>query len=147
MRRSIIWAILSYDKPLGLPAQMLHWSRPKADSQIQVSNTHALSLSLALSASRLPPTLKPKAYIRLTYSFYEMKSLPSSQPGHAESADLRPDGVRGRWWHETVRGLGVIREDEGLNVGVVRAGAWYGPGGWGGEVMPRVVAGHVYQYL
>jgi hypothetical protein len=76
-----------------------------------------------------------------------MKSLPSSSAGHTESAGLRPDGIRGRWWHETLRGLGALREREGLNVGVIRAGAWYGPGMWGGEVIPRVVAGHVYEYL
>jgi hypothetical protein len=46
-----------------------------------------------------------------------------------------------------LRGLGALREREGLNVGVIRAGAWYGPGMWGGEVIPRVVAGHVYEYL
>lgn len=125
--------------------------------QIQISNTHALALSLASSASALPPSHRPRAYVRLTYSFYEMKSLPSSSAGYAESAELRPDGVRGRWWHETLRGLGALRErpratvaeskEDGLNVGVIRAGAWYGPGSWMGEVMPRIVAGHVYQYL
>jgi hypothetical protein len=72
---------------------------------------------------------------------------------------MRPDGVRGRWWHETLRGLARMRElsqggegaaqgdGAGLNVGAVQAAAWYGPGSWGGEVAPRVVVGHVYQYL
>lgn len=113
-------------------------------TQTQISNTHSLALSLATSA--LEPAVRPKAYIRLTYSYYEMKSLASSSAGHTESADLKPDGVRGRWWHETLRGLGALRE-KGLNVGVIRAGAWYGPGMWGGEVVPRLVAGQVYQYL
>ena len=64
---------------------------------------------------------------------------------------MRPDGVRGRWWHETLRGLAQLRDGKqgagGLNVGAVQAAAWYGPGSWGGEVAPRVVVGHVYQYL
>lgn len=73
-----------------------------------------------------------------------MKSLGSSSAGHAETADLRPDGTRGRWWHEVLRGLAKV---EGLNTGVVRCGAWYGPGTWEGEVIPRLVAGQIYQYL
>ena len=122
--------------------------------QMQIQNTHALALSLANSALSLPLATRPKAYVRLTYSFYEMKSSSSSL-GHTEGSDaLRPDGVRGRWWHETLRGLAKLREKppgdnavQGLNVGAVQAAAWYGPGSWGGEVAPRVVVGHVYQYL
>jgi hypothetical protein len=76
-----------------------------------------------------------------------MKSLPSSSRGHGEDAELRPDGARGRWWHEVLRGLGRVASAEGLNVGVIRCGAWYGRGTWEGEVIPRVVAGHVYSYL
>ena len=85
---------------------------------------------------------RPKAYIRLTFPYYEMKS---STP-ESESADLRPDGVRGRWWHETLRGLGKLQE-KGLNLGVIRCGAPYGRGGWDGEVVARLVVGHVYSYL
>lgn len=137
------------------------WGEVQSDiscAQLQISHTHTLALSLAASALSLPPSIRPKAYVRLTYSFYEMKSLPSSSAGHSESSDaLRPDGARGRWWHETLRGLGRMRsgpsgggskeEGVGLNVGAVRAAAWYGPGSWGGEVTPRIVAGHVYKYL
>ncbi|WVQ85476.1 hypothetical protein IAT38_007641 [Cryptococcus sp. DSM 104549] len=114
---------------------------------LQVTHTYQLALSLATSAASLPSTLQPHAYVRLTFPFYEMKSLPSSSAGHTESADLRPDGVRGRWWHETLRGLGRLAKTKGLKVGVIRCGAWYGRGTWDGEVIPRVVAGHVYQYL
>ena len=73
-----------------------------------------------------------------------MKSLGSSSAGHSEIAELRPDGVRGRWWHEVLRGLARV---QGLNTGVVRCGAWYGPGTWEGQVVPRLVVGHVYKYL
>ncbi|TYJ55907.1 hypothetical protein B9479_003430 [Cryptococcus floricola] len=120
---------------------------------IQISHTYQVSLSLSNSAAALSPALKPKAYVRLTFPFYEMKNLPSSSPGHKEDADLKPDGVRGVWWHEVLRGLGRLAKKEangelgGLKVGVVRCGAWYGRGTWDGEVVPRVVAGHVYQYL
>ncbi|WVO13378.1 hypothetical protein L204_100993 [Cryptococcus depauperatus] len=114
---------------------------------IQISNTYQLSLSLATSASSLSEELKPKAWVRLTFPFYEMKSLPSSSAGYTEDAELRPDGIRGRWWHEVLRGLGRLANNNLLNVGVIRCGAWYGRGTWDGEVIPRVVAGHVYQYL
>ncbi|WVF70673.1 hypothetical protein IAT40_005466 [Kwoniella sp. CBS 6097] len=113
---------------------------------LQISNTYQVALSLATSASQLPETLKPKAYIRLTFPFYEMKSLPSSSAGHPEAAtsELKPDGARGRWWHEALRGIGKI---PGLNFGVIRCGAWYGRGTYDGEIIPRVVVGHVYKYL
>ncbi|WVQ97048.1 hypothetical protein IAU59_004158 [Kwoniella sp. CBS 9459] len=113
---------------------------------LQISNTYQVALSLATSASQLPDALKPKSYIRLTFPFYEMKSLPSSSAGYSESAssELKPDGARGRWWHEALRGIGKI---PGLNFGVIRCGAWYGRGSYDGEIIPRVVVGHVYKYL
>lgn len=80
--------------------------------------------------------------MRLQQPFYDMKSLPGA--GHSESDKLKPDGVRGRWWHETLRGIAQI---PGLNFGVVRSAAWYGPGVWDTEVVPRLVVGHVYSYL
>nr|XP_019011869.1 uncharacterized protein I206_02704 [Kwoniella pini CBS 10737]OCF50650.1 hypothetical protein I206_02704 [Kwoniella pini CBS 10737] len=110
---------------------------------LQISNTYQTSLSLATSASKLPSNLKPKSYVRLTFPFYEQKSLPSSSAGHSESAELKPDGVRGRWWNEVLRGIGQLD----LNFGVIRCAAWYGPGTYLGEIVPRLVVGHVYQYL
>ena len=112
--------------------------------QIQISNTYHLAVSVARSAAALPAALKPRSYVRLTFPFYEMKSLPSSSAGHPETAEIRPDGVRGRWWHEVLRGLGSLKD---LNSGVIRCGALYGPGTWEGEVIPRVVIGQIYQYL
>lgn len=80
-----------------------------------------------------------------------MKSLPPPSLGYKESdgEKLRPDGVRGRWWHETLRGIGKLAAAAGgsLNFGVIRCGAWYGPGVFEGDVVPRLVVGHVYQYL
>ena len=71
--------------------------------------------------------------------------MKSSSP-HVEGADLKPDGHRGRWWHETLRGIGVLQK-EGLKFGVIRCGAPYGPGVSDGEVVARLVVGHVYKHL
>lgn len=81
--------------------------------------------------------------MRLHQPFYEMKSSSSSH-GHAEADKLKPDGNRGRWWHEALRGIAAT---PGLNTGIIRCAAWYGPGTWDFEVVPRLVAGHVYKYL
>ncbi|KAL1410887.1 hypothetical protein Q8F55_001830 [Vanrija albida] len=107
-----------------------------------ITNTYQLALSLATSAARLAPEHRPSAYVRLQQPFYDMKSLAGA--GHAEGDKLKPDGVRGRWWHETLRGIAQIPD---LNFGVVRSAAWYGPGAWDTEVVPRLVVGHVYSYL
>lgn len=115
-------------------------------AQLQISNTYQMALALATSASKLSDERKPTAYVRLQQPYYEMKSpsSSSSSQGHSESDKLKPDGVRGRWWQETLRGVAAV---EGLNFGIVRSSAWYGPGTWDAEVVPRLVAGHVYQYL
>lgn len=67
-----------------------------------------------------------------------MKSSP-----HTENDKLKPDGIRGRWWHETLRGLSRVD----LDIAVIQCAAWYGPGTWDAEVVPRLVVGHVYSYL
>jgi hypothetical protein len=112
-------------------------------SQLQISHTYQLSLSLARFAATLPDARKPDAYIRLTFPFYETVA-GTSRAGHSKAADLRPDGVRGRWWHETLRGLTKV---QGLNIVILRCAAWYGRGTWDGEVITRLVVGHVYHYL
>jgi hypothetical protein len=88
--------------------------------------------------------LRPGAWVRLTFPYYEMKS---SSP-HVEGSELKADGHRGRWWHETLRGIGEIsQQDEGFKFGVLRCGAPYGPGVSDGEVVARLVVGHVYSHL
>lgn len=110
--------------------------------QIHIANTHQVALGLATYASQLNVVNRPLAYVRLQMPFYEMKS--SSSKGHAENDKLKPDGVRGRWWHEVLRGIAKLPN---LNFGIVRCAAWYGPGRWDAEVIPRLVVGHVYSYL
>jgi hypothetical protein len=42
--------------------------------------------------------------------------------------------------------MGSLQKD-GLKLGVIRCGAPYGPGVSDGEVVARLVVGHVYQHL
>ena len=61
---------------------------------------------------------------------------------------MKPDGHRGRWWHETLRGMGALQKtNPGFKFGVIRCGAAYGPGVGDGEVVARLVIGHVYSHL
>lgn len=113
-------------------------------TQIQISNTYQLALALATSATKLAPAARPRAYVRLQQPFYEMKSAPVSAPGHSEKDKLKPDGIRGRWWHETLRGIAKL---DALNFGIVRCAAFYGSGAWDVQICPRLVCGHVYSYL
>jgi len=98
-----------------------------------------MAFTLATSCHKMAAELRPVACIRLHQPYYEMKNTP-----HAEGDKLKCDGVRGRWWHETLRGIGAM---EGINFGVVRCASWYGPGTWDSEVVPRLVVGNVYKYL
>jgi hypothetical protein len=71
---------------------------------------------------------------------------------YGEGLGMRPDGVRGRWWHEVVRAIGVIGEgsEEGkdrLKFAVIRCGEIYGEGYCDqSQVLGRLVVGHIYQY-
>jgi hypothetical protein len=61
---------------------------------------------------------------------------------------VKPDGVRGKWWHECVRGLAAVQTSgEGLNLVVLRVGEAYGPGYASGNMLARMVIGHTYKYL
>ena len=46
---------------------------------------------------------KVKAYVRIQHPFYETPTKPQD-----ESQDVKPIGVVGTWWHETLRALGAI---------------------------------------
>lgn len=123
------------------PSSCVRHVTAAADAQIQISHTYQLALALATSAAKLGAR-KPAAYVRLHQPFYDMKNSPQT-----ETDRLKPDGVRGRWWHETLRGIAAVAAAEDLNFGIVRCAAWYGPGTWDSEVVPRLVVGHVYHYL
>ncbi|KAJ9100501.1 hypothetical protein QFC21_003540 [Naganishia friedmannii] len=146
---------------------------------IHIQQTYTLPLNIAKHAASLPTALRPSAYIRLTFPFYQMNSSsPSSGYGEAflpnpdykkkskgffsggkdkeesfsEGFGMRPDGIRGRWWHEAVRAIGAIGSgdseegSERLSFAVVRVGEIYGEGYCDkSQVLGRLVVGHIYQ--
>ncbi|BEI94782.1 uncharacterized protein CcaverHIS019_0703630 [Cutaneotrichosporon cavernicola] len=127
-----------FDVVFDLTGEM-NYDKPEV---IHITNTYRVAVGLASYANDLDTVHRPLAYVRLQMPFYEMKS--GSSKGHGEGDKLKPDGVRGRWWHEALRGIAKLPN---LNSGVVRCAAWYGPGRWDAEVIPRLVVGHVYSYL
>lgn len=70
--------------------------------QVQVANTFKVARLIGLEAARR----KVVAYVRIQHPFYECKEKGT----HDEKEDIKPDGVLGTWWHETVRALGAIEE-------------------------------------
>ena len=96
-------------------------------AQIQVNQTLKIALSIAHAA--LAPssaaTVDLKAYIKPIYPFYDHSgSSDSSVRKEADEAGWKPLGVRGTWWHETLRALGAI---DALPLVVTRLAFLYGP--------------------
>jgi len=56
----------------------------------------------------------------------------------------KPDGIRGRWWHESVRTQGAIK---GLNYAAIRTAEAYGEGFMEGQVLARLVIGEWQRIL
>jgi hypothetical protein len=83
---------------------------------IIIGTTFNVSRLLGLEAAKR----KVKAFIRTSAPFYETPDKGS----HTEKEDIKPSGVLGIWWHETLRALAAI---EDLNLVIVRTGFVYGP--------------------
>ncbi|KAJ6618315.1 hypothetical protein B0H10DRAFT_2164210 [Mycena sp. CBHHK59/15] len=83
---------------------------------IQIDRTCQVARMIGLEAAKR----KVKSYVRLQHPFYET----SSKGAHDEKEDVKPDGVAGIWWHETLRMLAAI---EDLNLVILRIGFVYGP--------------------
>ncbi|KAI5124324.1 hypothetical protein M0805_008931 [Coniferiporia weirii] len=81
-----------------------------------------------------------KAYVRITHPFYET----SEKGQHDEKASVKPAGIRGVWWHETLRVLAAI---ENLNLVILRPGLVYGPYVDYGILATTMTVASVYGYL
>ncbi|PCH38678.1 hypothetical protein WOLCODRAFT_23505 [Wolfiporia cocos MD-104 SS10] len=111
----------------------IQWDRPEA---VQIAHTLRVARLVGQEAARRGVA----AYVRMMHPFYECKE----KGAHDEKEDVRPDGVHGTWWHETLRTLGAI---DGLNLVIVRKAIVYGPYIDYGPVMSFIAIGAVYGYL
>ncbi|CAE6432678.1 unnamed protein product [Rhizoctonia solani] len=107
------------------------------EDPVQIDFTATIAHLIGTEAARR----KVKAYVRLTLPFYDTSP---EKVIHEEKDKIKPLGVRGTWWHETLRILASI---EGLNLVILRVGAIYGPGNNWGIITPRIALGPVYKHL
>lgn len=94
--------------------------------QVQINQTLKVALSIAHAAlaQSSAATVDLKAYIKPTYPFYDHSSSSDSGLLEANESGWKPLGIRGTWWHETLRALGNIG---GLPLVVTRLAYLYGP--------------------
>jgi len=123
-------------RPWDLVFDMLGELGYESSERTQILQTYKASVNCALEAARRGTV---KAYVRLTWGFYD----GASDPLHKEDEVLEPDGVRGMWWHETLRALAGIPN---LPLVIIRAGIPYGPYCSYGVVTQRILIGEVYRY-
>jgi hypothetical protein len=50
------------------------------------------------------------AYVRIQPPYYECSADKTDKTAHGEADNLKPEGVRGQWFHETSRILAAIKE-------------------------------------
>ncbi|EIM90215.1 NAD-P-binding protein [Stereum hirsutum FP-91666 SS1] len=107
--------------------------RPEA---IYINHTCNVTRLLGLEAAKR----NIKAFVRLQQPFYEC----SEKGSHEEKDDVKPNGVVGTWWHESLRILGAVG---GLNLVVVRPGLVYGPYIDSGLMTNVLTVASVYGYM
>ncbi|KAF7338641.1 NAD dependent epimerase dehydratase family protein [Mycena venus] len=103
---------------------------------IQIDRTCQVARLIGLEAAKR----KVKAYVRLQHPFYET----STKGSHDEKEDIKPLGVAGTWWHETLRMLAAIDD---LNLVILRIGFVYGPYVNWGSVASAITVASVYGHM
>ncbi|KIM22374.1 hypothetical protein M408DRAFT_290788 [Serendipita vermifera MAFF 305830] len=112
------------------------YDRPTA---IQISHTFNVSLNLAREAAKQ----NVKAYIRNIGAVYD--HVTEKKKYKEDDVDgWKPLGVRGVWWHETMRAVASVPN---LPLVVIRKAYAYGPGETHGEVTQTILLGLVYKHL
>jgi len=89
----------------------IRWDRPE---QVQITQTFHVARFIALEAAKR----NVKAYVRLQHPFYTSDKKPAE-----EKDDLKPEGVNGTWWHESLRAIAAIPN---LNLVILRTTQTYG---------------------
>jgi len=121
-----------YSFVFDLTGEIRH-DRPQ---EVQIQHTFNISRHVGLESAKR----NVKAFVRLQHAFYET----SDKGNHDEKEDIKPLGVQGTWWHETLRMLGSI---EGLNLVILRAGLYYGPYIDSGLITSTITVASVYGFL
>ncbi|KAJ7043259.1 hypothetical protein C8F04DRAFT_1207716 [Mycena alexandri] len=103
---------------------------------IQIDRTCQVARMIAVEAAKR----KVKAYVRLQHPFYET----SAKGTHDEKEDIKPDGIAGTWWHETLRMLAAIDD---LNLVILRIGFVYGPYINWGSIASAITVASVYGHM
>ncbi|KAJ7684710.1 hypothetical protein DFH06DRAFT_1073589 [Mycena polygramma] len=103
---------------------------------IQIDRTCQVARQIGLEAAKR----KVKAHVRLQHPFYET----STKGSHDEKEDIKPLGVAGTWWHETLRMLAAIDD---LNLVILRIGFVYGPYINWGSIASILTVSSVYGYM
>lgn len=101
-------------------------------------NTAQVSYSLGLEAAKR----KVAAYVRIQPPYYECPAEKTDKQAHTEKDKLKPEGVRGVWFHETLRLLAGIKD---LNLAILRLGSVYGPRTLCAELTYCLILGAVYK--
>ncbi|EJD05728.1 uncharacterized protein FOMMEDRAFT_139088 [Fomitiporia mediterranea MF3/22] len=103
---------------------------------IQISQTVNIARLVGEEAARR----NVKAYVRVTHPFYD-----TPEKGiHDEKESIKPSGIRGVWWHETLR---VLANIENLNLVILRPGLVYGPYIEYGIIPTTMAVASVYGYI
>ncbi|THH10269.1 hypothetical protein EW145_g1430 [Phellinidium pouzarii] len=121
-----------YSYVFDLTGEVRH-DRP---DMVQIQQTVNIARLVGEEAARR----EVKAYVRVTQAFYET----SEKGTHTEKESVKPSGIRGVWWHETLR---VLANIENLNLVILRPGLVYGPHVEYGILTTTMTVASVYGYL
>ncbi|KAG8831943.1 hypothetical protein FRC17_002314 [Serendipita sp. 399] len=108
-------------------------------AEVQITQTFSVSLLIGREAAKNGV----KAYVRSLPSFYEHDTEKKSY-SEEDPDGWKPHGVRGTWWHESIRALATIPN---LPLVILRKSYVYGPGVPRGEVTTSILLGLVYKHL
>jgi len=109
----------------------IRWDRPE---QVQITQTFHVARFIALESAKR----NVKAHVRLQHPFYTSDKKPAE-----EKDDIKPEGVTGTWWHESLRAIAAIPN---LNLVILRTTQTYGP--YQIEMISSIfVISAVYAYL
>ncbi|PAV23540.1 nad dependent epimerase dehydratase family [Pyrrhoderma noxium] len=121
-----------YDYVFDLTGEVRH----DRSDMIQINQTVNIATLVGKEAAKRGV----KAYVRVTQPFYETPE----KGAHDEKESIKPSGMRGVWWHETLRALADI---DGLNLVILRPGLVYGPYVEHGIIAISMTVASVYGYL